>query len=179
MLLNKIPCLDKGYVALIDASCDSSKLRDIAREYFNSGDWSNHVDLASLTLVFHCPLFVQLFISAYSLSIKNVPPKDEIRAYVPNIGDIGSPNHLTSKDIVHSMEQTTAALLMNPKAYQMDGCETFTSQILMPISTYTTIIVHGSYNEWRRMCAQKNMPTSIRAYVEAVTQIMKAEWKNG
>lgn len=176
MILNKLPCLDKGYVAYLDSSGNSLKLRDVALELFKKTDGRFLSDIASLTLVIKCPLFVQLNLSQYNLKIITVPSPD-IEAYVPNVGEVGCPDHATAKAISDDIERTTAALLINPKAYQADGCERFASQVLTPISTYTTLIVHGSYNEWIKFTSQNGMPNGMVSYASAVVQILQMEWK--
>jgi hypothetical protein len=176
MLINKLPCLDKGYVAYLDSSGNSSKLKDVALEFFKRTDGKFLTDLSTLTVVMKCPLFVQLNLSTVGLKIISVPAS-EVEAYVPNVGEIGSPNHETNKTIAEDMYRTTEALLINPRAYQHDGCERFVSQVMTPISAYTTLIVHGSYNEWRRFCDQNGMPSSTAAFANAVKQIMSMEWR--
>ncbi len=176
MLLNKIPCLDKGFVALIDSSNDSSKLDDMRDEFFSGFDTPALYDLGTMTLVVRCPLFVQLNLSKFNFTIISTFAKDT-EAYEPNSGEIGSTDTETNRLISDDMKRTTDALLINPKAYQADGCDKFMAQILSPISIYTTLIVHGSYNEWRRYCQQNNLPAPIESYRTAIEQIKIAEWK--
>ena len=176
MLLSKLPVLDKGYVAYLDSSCNSTKLNTVALSLFKKTDSHFLYDLGTLTVIMKCPLFVQLNLSTLGLKITSVPVSD-IEAYVPNVGEIGSPNHDTNKIIADDMLRTTDALLINPKAYQHDGCDRFVSQVMTPISAYTTLIVRGSYNEWRKFCDQNGTPSSIMAYANAVKQIMQMEWK--
>jgi len=176
MLLNKLPCLDKGYVAYLDSSCDSTKLRDVALEFFKKSDGRFLSDISTLTLVIKCPLFVQLNLSQFNLKIITTSTTD-IEAYTPSVGEIGSPDHGTNKLISEDIERTTAALLINPKAYQADGCDRFVSQVLTPISTYTTLIVHGPYNEWKKFAAQGSMPHGMISYATSVQQILNMEWK--
>jgi hypothetical protein len=51
------------------------------------------------------------------------------------------------------------------------------SQILTPINTYTTILVHGMYNDWSRFLSQNGSPAPIAAYIIAVDKLIKAEWQ--
>lgn len=177
MLLNKLPCLDKGFVALISSSCTSDRLNEVAIEFFKSNSAAMSLrDISTLTLVIKCPLFLQLNLSTHDLKIVSAPVTD-VEAYCPNEGEIGSPDLNTSRSIAANMKMTTDALLINPKAYQEDGCERFLSQVMTPINTYTTLIVHGSYNEWRRFCNQQKIPAPAKSYIKAITQIMNAEWK--
>jgi hypothetical protein len=178
MLLNKIACLDKGYVALLDSSCDSQKLTDIRNEFMMGRDHPHLREyLASMTLAIKCPLFVASTLSQWRLNIVQPTGSSEIEAYIPNPGEISSPDHQTNKIIADDILRTTDALLINPKAYQTDGCDRFVSQIIMPVSTYTTLIVSGSYNQWDRYCSHhKNGPAPVKSYALAIEQIMKAEW---
>ena len=176
MLLNKLPCLDKGFVAYLDSSCNSTKLKDVAIELFKKTDGKFLYEISTLTLVIKCPLFVQLNLSQFNLKIITAPTS-EIEAYCPSVGEIQSPDHSMNKVISDDIERTTEALLINPKAYQADGCNRFISQVLTPISVYTTLVVCGSYNEWKRFSTQSNTPVAIVPYSNAVQQILTMEWK--
>lgn len=176
MLLNKIPCLDKGFVAFVSSSNNSDRLKALALEFFQTTDHTNLTHIANLTLVIKCPLFVQLNLSKFNFNIVTANAKD-VEAFCPNAGEIGGTDHETNRLIADDMMRTSEALLINPKAYQTDGCDRFVSQILMPISTYTTLIVHGTYNEWKRFCAQNAAPQPLVSYTTAIKQVLDMEWK--
>lgn len=176
ILENKIPVLDKGFVAMFDSSSNSRKLNEIAVEYFKKLDGKFLTDISSLTLLIKCPLFVQLNLSTFGFKVTNLPIQ-QIETYIPNVGEIGAPTLSASTDIAENIERTSHALMMNPKAYCADGCDRFMSQILTPINTYTTILVHGMYNDWCKFIAQPKPPNPIRSYMEAVAEILKAEWQ--
>lgn len=176
MLLNKIPCLDKGFVALIDRSCPSEKLNDVSREFFKRDDSHFLRELSTMTLVIKCPLFLQLNISTFDFNIISAQGT-EVEAYCPNLSELGTSDLETARNMSALMKQTTDALLINPKAFQEDGCDRFMSQVLTPINTYTTLLVHGSYNEWKKFCNQAKLPAPHKSYVRAITQIMNAEWR--
>lgn len=179
LLLNKIPVLDKGWVATYDTSCNSAKLNELAVEFFKKLDGRFLAENSSITVMMKCPLFIQLNLSQFNLRITNLPNigSDEIDSYYPNVGEIGSSNLNTAQDICDDMKRTSIALLMNHKAYQADGCNRFMSQILTPINTYTTILVHGMYNDWCRFISQSGAPAPIASYIVAVDQLLKAEWR--
>lgn len=177
MLLSRLPCLDKGYVALIDSSCPSQKLNDVAMEFFKKDNSVFLRDISTLTLVIKCPLFVQLNLSTQGFQIVTVPT-EVVEAYCPNLAEVSSPDVNTSKLIADNIKASTDALLINPLAFQTDGCDRFISQVIMPVSTYTTLIVCGSYNEWKKFTNQPKLPLPIKSYVKAVTQIMNAEWRS-
>lgn len=179
LLLNKIPVLDKGFVALFDSSCNGSKLNELAVEYFKRLDGKFLADVSSMTLLVKCPLVVQLNFSTFGFKVTNLPNvgSDKVESYLPNVGEIGAPELQVSQAIADDIARSSAALLMNPKAYQADGCDRFVSQILTPINTYTTILVHGMYNDWCKYVSQNNAPACIAAYIHATNQIMQAEWR--
>jgi hypothetical protein len=145
-------------------------------EFFKKDDSQFLREISTLTLVMKCPLFVQLNLSTHDFKIISVPVT-EVESYCPNLGEVAAKAHDLSKDIADNIKATSDALLINPKAYQEDGCDRFVSQVLTPISTYTTIIVHGSYNEWKRFCNQTKLPAPIKSYVKAITQVMNADWR--
>lgn len=178
MLLNKIPCLDKGYVALISSMNDSKRLKEMGLEFFGTEAISQKtLSLGQATMVFKCPIFVQVFLSQFAFTIVSTKNSEELEAYCPSPGEIGCKEHETNRLISDDIERTSAALLINPKAYQADGCDRFISQLIMPVSTYTTILVSGSHEQWVKFCKQGQLPAPIESYRLAVTQIMNAEWK--
>lgn len=179
MLLNKIPCLDKGYVALIESSGDSTTLTSIRNEFFSGFDHPHlQKRLSRMTLVIKCPLFLMANLAQWRLDIVQARASEPVEAYIPNPGEISSPDHATNKIIADDLSRTTDALLINPRAYQTDGCDRFISSIIMPVSTYTTLLVNGSYNTWQEWCQHnRNAAGPIKSYMLAVEQIMQAEWK--
>lgn len=179
MLLNKIPVLDKGYVALIDSCNTTQVLRDIGAEFYNGEYPVDLEDIGYMTIVIKCPLFFQIYLSKFQLKIidANVHNQQQ-EAYIPNPGEIGCPERLDSEAISDDIFRTTSALLINPKAYQADGADRFISQVITPINIYTTLIVSGPYKEWcKLLCLPKHAPRPIMQYIEAIEQIITAEWK--
>lgn len=179
ILLNKIPVLDKGFVATYDTSCNGQKLNELAVEFYKRLDGKFLADNSSLTVMMKCPLFIQLNLSQFNLRVTNLPNvgSDELESYCPNVGEIGASSLDVCQDVSADMKRTSVALLMNHKAYQTDGCNRFMSQILTPINTYTTILVFGMYNDWSRFVSQSNAPAPIASYITAIDQILKAEWR--
>lgn len=174
MLLNNIPCLDKGYVALFNSANPKLKLGSLTD--IPSSSLPKLKQLSSFTFIFKCPIFVQTHLSQYAFTIINANNSPDVEAYIPNVGEIKATDLDTSRDIADDFFRTTEALLLNPKAYQADGCDRFVSQTIMPISTYTKIIVHGSIQTWEDFISQSNLPSAIEAYRDAVEQVYKMEW---
>lgn len=180
MLLNKIPILDKGYVALIDSCNTTQKLRDMGSHFYGGEypvDLENH---GYLTLAIKCPLFVQIHLSKFNLRITDANSNNGLshpEAYLPNAGEIGCPQRLDNEAISDDIARTTDALLVNPKAYQSDGANRFISQIISPINIYTTLIVSGSYKDWVEYIQPYMCPQPIKAYREAIENIIAVEWK--
>lgn len=177
MLLNQIPCLDKGFVAYVNSANNSKQLVELSLEFFRTTDTSNLRHMANLTLVIKCPLFVQLNLAKFDLRVVMCPLYQEPESYVPNAGEVGGTDRETNEMIADDIMRTSEALLINPKAYQADGCDRFVSQILSPISTYTTLIVHGTHAEWVKFCNQNNSPAPLESYKLAVKQIIDMEWR--
>lgn|GEM_PF-3986920 len=176
MLLNKIPCLDKGYVALISSACNGVRLNEVRDEYFGAHDTPALKKFGYMTVAFKCPLFVQTNLSQFNLAI--LPGRAvELEAYVPNAGEIGSRDRQLNEEIADDISRTTDALLINPRAYIADGADRFVAQILTPVSCYTTLIVGGTYNEWLQYIQQRSVPAPLISYINGIKQIMDAEWK--
>lgn len=176
MLLNKIPALDKGYVALLDSCNTTSKLREIGAEFYGGEYPTSLEELGSMTVAIKCPLFFQLYLSKFNLKVINAN-SGPLEVFRPNAGEIRASDVVTSEAIADDLSRTADALLINPKAYQADGCETFVSQVNTPISLYTTLIVSGNYSEWCKIAFATAVPGPIKAYTSAIEQIITAEWK--
>lgn len=178
MLLNKIPVLDQGYVALLDSLVTTQKMRDIGAEFFGGEYPTSLEDLGVMTIAIKCPLFFQLYLSKFNLKVIDANAlSTTTEAYRPNPGEIGAPDRLDSEAIADDIARTTDALLINPKAYQADGADRFVSQLNTPINIYTTLIVQGSYAEWCKLAYQTRVPGPIEAFTTALQQIITAEWK--
>jgi len=177
LLLNKIPVLDKGYVALIDSCNTTAKLREMGQEFFGGEYPTSLEDLGSLTVAIKCPLFVQLNLSKFNLKVINAKSNDQPDVYLPTGPEFACKERTIGEDIAADVARTTASLLHNPKAYQADGAERFLSQICIPVNVYTTLIVQGSYKEWCDFINQPILPKPIAAYTQAIQQIITAEWK--
>lgn len=177
MLLSRIPVLDKGYVALLDSSNTTSKLRAIGEEFFGGEYPTSLESLGTLTVAIKCPLFFQLYLSRFSLKVIDANHTGQPESFRPNAGEIAASDINTSEAIADDISRTADALLINPKAYQADGCERFVSQVNTPISVYTTIIVSGSYDEFCKAVYASKLPAPIEQYALALQQIITAEWK--
>ena len=177
MLLSKIPVLDKGYVTPIDSCNTTKKLREIGQEFYG-GEYPVTVEaLGNLTLALKCPLFVQLTLSRFDFKVIDANGNNtEPEAYIPTVAAIQAGDIGVSQDISDDILRTTEALFINPRAYQADGCDRFVSQIITPISVYTTLIVQGTYSEWCKFAYQDRLPEPIRQYATAIRQIIESEW---
>lgn len=175
-MLNKLPCLDKGWVALVDSSLNSLKLRDLRASMFYGEIPSAVYKCATLTLAMKAPLFIAKALTDKNLNVINAPQREELEAYLPTEAEIGATDLTTSREIAKDIERTTAALLMNAKAYQADGCDRYIAQVLTPISVYTTFMVTGTYAQWSNIVATGSLSPPLRVYLSAVDQILKAEW---
>lgn len=177
MLLNKLPVLDNGYVALIDSTLPHKRYESVVDEFFRATPIPAIHKLCHAVIVFKAPLFVQLHLAQHGLTLVSTRVQ-EAEAYVPSVGEVGSDSHEINKMISEDMANTTEALLINPKAYQSDGCDPFISQVMMPVSSYATFLVCGSLEAWQKFYNTKSVPAPIRSYASAVEQIIKAEWKH-
>ena len=173
-MLNKIPVLDKGYVALISSSLDAKAMRELESRHFNNKINKQLWELATLTLEIRCPIFVQIFFQQVGLSVINVVEK-KVECYTPDLSEIGTGNHQTDKEIAEYMKQTTEALILTALAFEKDGLNRFTANSLMPVSVYNTIIVSGNLQKWINLLKKKT-PSPISMYVDTIYEIAENEW---
>ncbi len=178
-LLDKVRVLDKGFVSVLSVSNTRKTLKDIESNYYKNSTYKALSKIATATLIVKCPLFVQLYISSrpeFNFIIF-ATPQSEAEAYIPDISEIGaSPED--SKLIKENMFQTTAALLINPKTFQYEGCDKFISQVMTPMSVYNELIVHGSLEDWIKFISKKTLPKPIEQYRKTIEELLRAEWTN-
>lgn len=174
-LLNKIPVLDKGHVAIISSSMTSSDLQEIQRNYMVGAGFDSLLSMPKIHMSIKCPLFVQLNLVKFGLSFV-VKKTKTLESYIPSVSDIAAKDLATSEEIRENMEETSMSLLMNPRAYSYEGCDTFISQILCPISMYNDIVISGDLDQWIRFVQQPFLPSSIDVYRKAVEELLVADW---
>jgi thymidylate synthase ThyX len=177
VLLNKINVLDKGFVAPLVVSGDGRLLQDIQDHYFKTKTNLKLLELCNVSLVIKCPLFVQLNLSQYGLSIITTP-SDNVEAYIPDLSMIDGESLEDKQEIARYIEITTEALLLNHKGLMMDGGSKFTAQLLTPITVYNELIVTGKLNNWLNFLRQKKLPKELDLYRSAVHNVISTGWRN-
>lgn len=172
--MNKIPVLDKGYVALYSCSIDREQLLEIKKRFFKGKMCQNFLNTPRIHMEIKCPLFVQLSMSQ-QLSCTPLS-KGKLEAYIPSVNDIAAKDLETSEQISLDIARTTEALLINPSAYRMDGCDNFISQIISPISVYNTLLVSGSLNKWVNFISDDSSPLTIQQFKIAIKNALLSEY---
>ena len=176
MLLSKINVLDHGYVGLLDTTLGQTNLKNVSDNYFKTLINRELFKVASATFIVKLPLFVQVFLSQFDFKIIPLPSDNELESYVPDVSEIDTGVAEDDRRIADYIKQTTDALSMNSKGFQMEGCDRFTSQTLTPISKYNEVIVHGNLQAWMELLKRKKLPKQIELYREAIEELMKTEW---
>jgi len=179
MLLNEFKVLDKGSVALLSSSNGGAKLKELSDTLFGALPHDGFGDIATATLIIKCPLFLQLKLSQYNFKIIQAPQKGNVEAFIPDLTNVNAADPQDAAVIADDLKRTTEALLINPKAYQADGCDEFVSQTITPISVYTTLVIHGTLNQWiHYLASDARAPNIVKQYNTAIQNILSAEWKN-
>lgn len=177
MLLNKNTVLDKGFVAPLSFTGNGKLLQDLQDHYFKANTNIKLLNIASATLVIKCPLFVQLNLSQYGLDIISTPSYG-VEAYTPDLSMIDGVELKDKERVVEYIKKTTDALLINKDGMELDGVDRFTSQLLMPITVYNELIVHGSLGNWLVYLKQNQLPKELEGYRCQIKDCLEAEWKN-
>lgn len=180
ILLNKIPVLDKGSVALIDTSLSHEQFKklhiEILRKPHNNQPDVRMLEHTSAHLHIKCPIFVQLTFSQYGLGCITYLSSEQPEAYIPTVNEVNAMDLEASEAIQKDIEQTTEALLINPKAYQSEHCNIFISQVVSPVSVYNTLMVTGNLSQWLRYLSQTGFPSPIEAYRAAIEEAISGEF---
>jgi hypothetical protein len=172
--INKIPVLDKGYVGIFSLSVGNDELNELVVS-FNLRQPDDYLCLPHVHMAVKCPLFVQLWMGRYQLHMVTKPGKVK-EAYYPDESEVKAKTLEVSKEIAGDIKATTEALLINPKAYTYDGCDSHVAQIITPINVYNELMVSGSLLQWLPIMRAKNLPKPIEAYSKAIKNVLEAEW---
>lgn len=173
MILNNIPVLDKGYVALHSRSMSGKEFKQAL------GDFNTTINrlssVVSINIVVKCPLFVQMVFPEYGMSYITQKAY-KVEAFIPTVDQVNAISLEASEAIQKDIEQTTNALIINPTAYQSEHCDIFISQVISPISIYNTILVTGPLSSWISLISKTGMPSAIEAYRKAIEDIIYSEY---
>src|SRR5690606_34220247 len=126
-MLNKIPTLDKGYVALFSTSLSDKEIVEIRNTIFRGRPDQTLVSLPKLHLMIKSPVFVQLALLNQRITCiiqKGVVPE----AYIHSVNEVGARDLETAEHIQQDIKQTIEALLLIPNSYQMDACDMFVAK---------------------------------------------------
>ena len=175
--MNEIPVLDKGYVGLYSCSPLGQGLDFLSQEFMRGIKHKKFTDMTSVTLKIKCPLFVQLAFAEYGLTYISQRGAEDVEAFVPTVADIQAQTLEASEAIQADIEQTTNALLLNPKAYQYEQCDHFISQVISPISVYNVLVVTGSLTNWKHFISVNGFPAPVEAYRKAISEAVSAEYQ--
>jgi hypothetical protein len=177
--LNKISVLDKGFVSLICSANPDKTLQPLQKEYFNDKINKAFLNIASATLHIKCPLFMQLQLSQYDLDLMQLPTKNtKLDFYIPDVSEINTGDLEVDMEISEYVDVTSEALEMTSKGFAKDGCDKHMAQILIPVNTYTELIVHGSLKSWIEFVKRTNAKHAVESYRKTIDDILKAEWKD-
>lgn len=175
-LLNEIPVLDKGFVAIFACSPSGQDLFQLSKDFFRGHKDSKLFEVAQIHILIKCPLFVQLMFSEYGLRYITKRGSDKTEAFIPTVDQVNAVSLEASEAIQRDIEQTTDALILNPKAYQTENCDLFISQVISPINIYNTLLVSGSLEQWNNFLLQQKLPSPIEAYRKAIDGLIMAEY---
>lgn len=179
-LLNQIPVLDKGSVSLLNSSLTYEQFKTLHAEIFRKAHKDSPdtrlLDACSVHIKAVCPLFVQMTFPEHNLTYITYRTQEKPQAYIPTVSEVNAQDLEASEAIQKDIEQTTAALLLNPQAYQMERCDLFVSQVISPVSVYNTIIITGNLSQWLRYLSQVGLPSPIEAYRRAIEDAISGEY---
>lgn len=181
MVFNKLPVLDKGFVAFVASGMDDKTLAKLFQHYNKGNINPEFIRMATVTLVFKCPLFVNMFLYRFGLNIVGVEPADsnkEIEFFTPDEGQIRTTEGMDATEIRKHMEYMTGVLKVTQAGYVKDGCDHFVSQVNLPISVYNEVVVSGTLDQWIRFFRSKNLPSPIESYRQTSYNIVKADFRN-
>lgn len=175
--MNKKPCLNAGWIEVVSVQNDGKALQKLQNEHFNAQIVKDLYTLGSMTVAIRCPLFVQLNLSKFGFKIITSYEKT-LEAYIPNETEIGAATLEDCQTAQGYIQATTEALLLNTQTLPMDGVDKFVAQVMTPVSTYTTLIVHGSLESWMNYINQRKLPSQLETYRSQIHEELKVHWYN-
>ena len=175
--LNKLPVLDKGYVAMISCSPSYQDHLCMMSSFFRNRLTHNLIDVTFVHLEVKCPYFI--LIPMISSGIKVVSSVNQITdAFCPTIEHISSGSHANDKDISESMRFTIESLMINQKAYVHDGCNSLVASVTTPVAAYWEGVMYASMTEWAKFIFAKGLHPIVKQYQSAISDMISTEYKN-
>lgn len=172
-MLNKISVLDKGYVAMLPNVLSLNQIRQLVQKGYDIDKIANSIHIH---MEIKCPLFVKIMLPEFGITtITRKHIKTEL--FVPTISEVTANTLDISKEIADDIKATSEALMINPKAYQHDGCDRFVSQVNSPLALYNTLIANGNFNNWLRLIKHSTFPKLIEEYRKAIEDQILAEYQ--
>jgi len=164
--------LDKGYIKYIGSSATRIDVQHLLDEGFSREKILPHINL---TYSIKCPLFVKLALSDFGFQITTMQ-SSRVELFCPTASDVKGNDLQVSQEIADDIKATGEALIINPKAYQKDGCEPSVSQVNSPLSLYNTIVVSGNISTWSKLIEFTNFPKLIDEYRIAIKDSIDCEY---
>jgi hypothetical protein len=174
--LDKIPTNIDGHCKILAFSPTQEQFNQILVGHYRSKICKQNLDLFKITIEMKCPIMVRLNLGRLQFYSSYYNNYEE--CHVPQISAIHGKDLETNKEMQEHMAFTIESLQMSRNAYELDGCNTFTSKLIMPLSTYTLGVVTGNLFEWLDFCYNKGAPHLIAQYQQTCLKIIKAELPN-
>jgi len=179
MQLSKLPCLDKGHVALIKCSLSKKEALSIELENKLQLDFSKELVRSShFTFLIKAPISVVLYFANFDLHLTQLRSTEDIETYCPTSLEVAADDLETSEAISDDIKRTSEALKINPRAYMTDGCNPDVASCILPISTYVTCIIAGYHPSWKKMCehSENKNHALIKHFSCKIRDILECEW---
>lgn len=175
--LNKLPVLDKGYVAMMSCSPSYQEHVRMMSSFFRNRLTQNLIDVTYVHLEVKCPYFI--LIPMISSNIKVISSVNQATdAFVPTVEHISSGSLDNDRDISESMSITIDSLMLNQKAYVHDGCNALVASLTTPVAAYWDGVMYASMSEWARFMFAKGLHPIVKQYQTAIYNAISTEYKN-
>ena len=173
--INAISLYDHGFISVLYSSFSAKKAEELELFYLpkiNHGRLSS--EFSRISFLMRVPMFILTQMVNYDIKIMYAK-SDEEQYFLPTEADIVGCDLETALQMKAVIEETTAALQINPSALVADGCNPEVSQILTPVSRYVTIITEAKKSEWLRLCGSIHEKKLSNQFAKVLQGIISSE----
>ncbi len=176
-MIYEIPVLDKGFVRLLESRFSFKHIQELKEKH---GVFFNQISLnlsgaGGMTLAIKAPIFILSTLAKFGLVNVGSIVEPKLEFMKIQFDDLVDTPLVSRQMIIDEMSANSLSSIKTPEKFQSSGCDSLTSQIGLPISTYATIVITGSFRQWIGFVEYDSESVFSKKYQSAVKDILRAE----
>lgn len=176
-MLYEVPVLDDGFVRLVYSYLNKQQLQDLEATgaRFNIAG----LDLAGargMTLAIRAPAFIFLQLARFNLVNVGSLADSKLNYMKIQLEDLQDVPLEIRYSIIEETSDISNTLMKAPHKLITRGCDNLIAQTVLPVSTYSTSIFHGTVSHWKGFVEYQTSAIYTKKYQSAVKEILRSEF---